>query len=227
MGEKNIHACESMNLSVMYCQGMFNSRIPVCCFLSLMSPLFLISSCQEWVSSKLLPGLRSKRWDACTGFPSLAFPYGESDLRPSFDMDCPLALWPLLLLVSLVMCNVWSFDLYLKKLPCNTVYIPTQSSVKHPCSTRDLGPRVLLYLFISLSGWFSGAWKPTVLIFLPAVSRPLKTSWEGALCLCERYKPCPRVLLVFGITQGILASFLLSLSYCQLQITKFRSIKGP
>ena len=26
------------------CQGMFNSRIPVCCFLSLLNPLFLISS---------------------------------------------------------------------------------------------------------------------------------------------------------------------------------------
>ena len=61
-----------MNLSVMYCQGMFNSRIPVCCFLSLMSPLFLISSCQEWVSSKLLPGLRSKRWDSCIGLPSFS-----------------------------------------------------------------------------------------------------------------------------------------------------------
>ena len=29
------------------CHGMFTSRIPVCCFLSLLSPLFLISSCQE------------------------------------------------------------------------------------------------------------------------------------------------------------------------------------
>ena len=29
---------------IVQCQGMFNSRIPVCCFLSLMSPLFLISS---------------------------------------------------------------------------------------------------------------------------------------------------------------------------------------
>ena len=28
------------------CQGMFNSKIPVCCFLSLLSPLFLISPCQ-------------------------------------------------------------------------------------------------------------------------------------------------------------------------------------
>ena len=29
------------------CQGMFNSKTPVCCFLSLLSPQFLISSCQE------------------------------------------------------------------------------------------------------------------------------------------------------------------------------------
>ena len=54
-------------------------------------------------------------------------------------MDCLLALWPPLLLVSLVTCKVWSFDLYLKKLPCNMVYILTQNSIKHPCSTRDLG----------------------------------------------------------------------------------------
>ena len=80
------------------------------------------------------------------------FPYGERDyLRPSFDMDCLLALRPLLLLVSLVACKVWSFDLYLKKLPCNMVYISTQNSVKHPCSTRDLGPCVLLSL--SLCFW--------------------------------------------------------------------------
>ena len=97
------------------------------------------------------------RWNACIGFPSLAFPYGKSDyLRPSFfDMDCLLVLWPLLLLVSLVTCKVWSFDLYLKKLPCKTVYILTQSSIKHPCSTRDLGPRALLSLFLYLSFWLS------------------------------------------------------------------------
>ena len=84
--------------------------------------------------------------------PSLAFPYGERDyFQPSFDMDCPLALWALWLLVSLVTCKVWSFDLYLKKLPCNMVYISTQNSVKHPCSTRDLGPCVLLSL--SLCFW--------------------------------------------------------------------------
>ena len=146
-------------------------------------------------------------------------------------MDCLLVLWPLLLLVSLVTCKVWSFDLYLKKLPCKTVYILTQSSIKHPCSTGDLGPRVLLSLslslslsLISLSGWFSGAWKPAELTFLPGLSRPLS---EDALCLREWYKPCPRALLVFCITQGLLASFFLSLSYHQLQITRFWSIKEP
>ena len=57
---------------------------------------------------KPLPGLRSKRRDSCIGFPSLDFPYGERDyLGPSFDMDCLLALWPLLLLVSLVN---WTFS---------------------------------------------------------------------------------------------------------------------
>ena len=85
-----------------------------------------------------LPGLRSKRWDSCIGFPSLAFPYGERDyLRPSLDMNCLLALWPLLFFVSLVTPGkAWSFDLYLKKLSCNMVYILTQNSIKHPYSIR-------------------------------------------------------------------------------------------
>ena len=56
-------------------------------------------------AGKPLPGQRSMRWDACIGFPSLSFPFGERDyLRPSFDMDHLLALWPLLLLASLITC---------------------------------------------------------------------------------------------------------------------------
>ena len=106
--------------------------------------------CLSERTGKPLPGLRSQRWDTCIGFPLLAFPYGERDyLRPSFDMDCLSALWPLLLLISLVTCKVWSFDLYLKKLPCNKVYILTQNSIKHLYSTRDLGPCVLLSLSLS------------------------------------------------------------------------------
>jgi len=48
-GEIEGYSC--MILICIGCQGMFDSRIPVCCFLSLLSPLFLISSCQkreEW-----------------------------------------------------------------------------------------------------------------------------------------------------------------------------------
>ena len=123
----------------------------MCCFLSLLSPLFLISSQQEQEERPTAPRTEIMRWNACIGFPLLAFPYGESDyLQPSFDMDCLLALWPLLHLASLVTCKVWSFDLYLKKLSCKTVYILTQSSIKHPCSTRDWGPCVLLSLSLSL-----------------------------------------------------------------------------
>ena len=107
-------------------------------------------------------------------------------------MVCLLALWTQLLLVSLVTCKVKSFDLYLKKLPCNTVYILLQNSIKHPRSTRDLGPRVLLSLSLSLYFWL-----------IPWSS---KAGW---------------------VTQGILASFLLPLSYHLFQTTRFRSIKGP
>ena len=103
-------------------------------------------------AGKPLPGWRSKGWDACIGFPSLAFPFGERDyLWPSFDMDHLLASWPLLLLASLVTCKVWSLDLYLKKLPCIVVYMLfLQNSIKQPCSIRAWVP-VSFSLFLSLS----------------------------------------------------------------------------
>ena len=107
-------------------------------------------------------------------------------------MVCLLALWTQLLLVSLVTCKVKSFDLYLKTLPCNTVYILLQNSIKHPRSTRDLGPRVLLSLSLSLYFWL-----------------------------------IPWSVKAGCVTQGILASFLLPLSYRLFQTTRFRSIKGP
>ena len=81
----------------------------------------------------------------------IPFPYDERDyLLPSFDMDCLLALWPLLLLISLVTCKVWSFDLYLKKLHCNMVYISTQNSIKHPVPPETWVP-VSFSLSLSLS----------------------------------------------------------------------------
>ena len=139
----------------MDCQGMFHSRIPVCSFLCLLSPPFLISSCQD-CQFQATP--RTEIIDACIGFPSLAFPFGERDFSHPLDMDCLLALWPLLLLVSLVTCKVWSFDLYLKKLPCDMVYILTQNSTKYPCSTRDLVPCILLFLSFWLFLWSTEVW---------------------------------------------------------------------
>ena len=63
------------------------------------------------------------------------------------DMDCLLALWrllfPVIPLVMVVICfgfySLLNFIFYLK-LPCVTIYKCTQIWIKHPCSTRDLGP---------------------------------------------------------------------------------------
>ena len=91
--------------------------------------------------------------------------------------------------------------------------MPTPCWLKHLCSIRAWVPMsVYLSVFLSLSlslsvcvcvcvcisGWFSGAF------------------W---LIPCSMKAGC--------VTQGILASFLLSLSHCRLQTTRFRSIKGP
>ena len=99
-------------------------------------------------------------------------------------------------------CKVRSFDLYLKKLPCNTVYILLQNSIKHPCSTRDLGPHVLS---LSLSSWFPGARRPAaqpreyqplsffhflIVDFGPPGSGPLK---DPNTCAPQPLSPCPTV----------------------------------
>ena len=130
---------------------MFHSRIPVCSFPCLLSPPFLISSCQD-CQFQATPRTEITEMRCLNRISFISFSiWWKGFFPPSFDMDCLLALWLLLLLVSLVTCKVWSFDLYLKKLPCDMVYILTQNSTKYPCSTRDLGPRILLSLSLSLS----------------------------------------------------------------------------
>ena len=150
-------------------QGLFNSGIPGCCFLSLLSLLFLLSSCQEWA-----PRQASQDWgqemECMHRSPFISFSIWRKWLFTTlFWYRLSFGFMASITPCFLVTCKGWPFDLYLKKLPCNMVYILTQSSIKHPCSARDLGPRVLLSpslppslppslslsLSLSVSGWFS------------------------------------------------------------------------
>ena len=72
----------------------------------------------------------------------------------SWDTDCLLTLWPVLIPCFrdnrcctsgfLILIIVERNSLY------NSLYIFTERSLKNPCSTRDLGPRVCLSLSFSL-----------------------------------------------------------------------------
>ena len=163
------------------CQEAFNRRLPVCCFLSLLSPLFLISPCPARGAGKPLPGWRSKRWDACIGCHSLAFPFGERDcLQLSlFIMD------HIMFCKSGILIFIFTENNYL--------VIKTRQ-IKTPLLYQSLGSHAFLSFFSSLF----------ISLFL-ADSLNVKAG-------------C--------ITQGILASFFLSLSHHQLWTTRFWSIKG-
>ena len=74
----------------------------------------------------------------------------------SWDMDCLLTLWPLLIPCSLDNgCCTFGFLIFIiverNSLYNNSLYLLTKRSLKHPCSTRDLGPHVFLSLSLSLS----------------------------------------------------------------------------
>ena len=103
----------------------------------------------------------------------------------------------------------------------NSLYILTERSLKHLCSIRAWVP---MSFFLSLSLPLTNSLEcrnPRSSFSCPGFQDPLK----GALCLRDRYKPCSRVLLILCINQGVSASFSLSLSYHQLQTTRFQSIK--
>ena len=72
----------------------------------------------------------------------------------SWDMDCLLTLWPLLIPCFLdTGCCTFGFLIFIiveRNSLHNSLYILTKRSLKHPCSSRDLGPRVFLSLSLSL-----------------------------------------------------------------------------
>ena len=107
--------------------------------------------------------------------------------------------------------------------------------IKTPLLHQSSGLRVFLFLSLSLSGYFFGAQRSSVFIFLPGLLRP---SREGTLHVqpiervpeasVNRASAVPGALLAFCINQGISASFsLLYFLIGQLQTTRFWSIKGP
>ena len=73
----------------------------------------------------------------------------------SWDMNCLLTLWLVLIPCSLDnRCCTFGFLIFIivkRNSLYNSLCILTKRSLKHPCSTRDLGPRVFLSLSLSLS----------------------------------------------------------------------------
>ena len=73
----------------------------------------------------------------------------------SWDMDCLLTLWPLLIPCFLDNgCCTFGFLIFIiveRNSLYNSLYILTERSLKHPCSTRNLGPCVSLSLSLPLA----------------------------------------------------------------------------
>ena len=73
----------------------------------------------------------------------------------SWDMGCLLTLWLLLIPCSLDNgCCTFGFLIFIiveRNSLYNSLYILTERSLKHPCSTRGLGPSVFLSLSPLLS----------------------------------------------------------------------------
>ena len=111
--------------------------------LFLINPLFLISfCCQKWVEWQAAPSTEVTGWDRLES-PSvnilLMAKLLSLDLL-SWDMDCFLALWPLLILFFLgngcYMLGFLTFIIVERNFLYNSLYIPTERSIKHICSIR-------------------------------------------------------------------------------------------
>ena len=126
--------------------------------LFLINPLFLISFCQRRV--ELHSALRTEIivWDRL-GSPSVNVLLRTKlpSLDPlSWDMDCLLTLWPLLIPCSLGNgCCTFGFLIFIiveRNFLYISLYILTERSLKHLCPIRTWVPlSVFVSLFISLS----------------------------------------------------------------------------
>ena len=128
--------------------------------LFLISPLFLISFWQhKWVEWHATPRTEVIGWDRLES-PSVNILLMTKlfSLDPlSWDMDCLLTLWQLLIPCSLGNgCCMFGFLIFItaeRNFLYKSLYILTERSLKHPSSTRGLGPHVSLSLSLQLILW--------------------------------------------------------------------------
>ena len=134
---------------------MFNRRIPACCFL--INPPVLISFCvrNQW-NWQATPRTEVIGWDRLES-PSVNILLRTKllSLDPlSWDMDCLLTLWPLLIPCSLGnRCCTFGFLIFIiveRNFLYNSLYILTERSLKHLCSIRAW-VSVSFFLSFSLS----------------------------------------------------------------------------
>jgi len=131
--------------------------------LFLISPLFLISFCQKPVEWHATPRTEVIGWDRLES-PSvnilLMTKLLSLDPLP-WDMDCLLTLWPLLILCSLGnSCCTFGFLIFIiveRNFLYNSLYILTETSLKHLCSIRSWVP-VSFFLSLSLSLSYHQLW---------------------------------------------------------------------
>ena len=153
--------------------------------LLLTNPLFLISfSCQKLVEQHTAPRTEVIGWDRLES-PSVNILLTTKllSLDPlSWDMDCLLTLWPLLISCSLGnSCCTFGFLIYIiveRNSLYNSLYLLPERSLKHLCS--EVGSLCLSF-FRSLSFSFSYHWLWTTRfrsIKGPQQTYIQSTSWE-------------------------------------------------
>ena len=164
--------------------------------LFLTSPLFLFKQ-----SSTLLPGTEVIVWERLESLlVNILFMTKLLSLDPlSWDMDCLLTLWPLLIPCSLANgCCTFGFLIFIiveRNFLYHSLYILTEKSLKHLCSIRAWVPMSFFrsfFLFLSLS---SADWSTeTRLAHSPArasktlLRRPPVSSASSRVCLVPSWE---------------------------------------
>ena len=160
--------------------------------LFLIKLLFPISfCCQKLVEQQAAPRTEVIMWDRLES-PSVNILFTAKVLSPdplSWDMDCLLTLWPLLIPCSLGnSCYMFGFLIFIiveRNFLYNSLYILTERSLKHLCSIRAWVP---MSVFLSLSLPLPPALSFTFLSLTPDHQVPVhyRTPTNRDTCLWQR-----------------------------------------